>query len=70
MLKTNNLINIKIATIHNTRKVLQLKDAYILDILTLSYLLRLTIFLDALQMFIRIIQDKSKLDNLLYQKHV
>jgi len=58
MFKTNNLINIKVATIHNTRKILQLKDVYILDILTLSYLLRLTIILDALQMFIHIIQDK------------
>jgi len=30
----------------------------------------LTIILNSLQMFIHITQDRSKLDNLLYQKHV
>ena len=61
------------------QKILQLKDIYSTtlkwanswtNILPRSYLLRLTIILNSLQMFIHITQDKLKLDNLLYQKHV
>ena len=62
------------------QKILQLKDIYSTNLkwansctnilLLLSYHLRLTIILNSLLMFIYITQDKSKLDNLLYQKHV
>jgi len=59
------------------QKNLQLKDIYYLEVskfmyelLPLSYLLRLTIILNSLQMFMHIIQDKSELGKLLYQKHV
>ena len=61
------------------QKILQLKDIYNLEVnkfmykytvLPLSYWLRLTIILNLLLMFIHITQEKSKLDNLLYQKHI
>jgi len=66
-LNTNNLLTNKVTTIYKTQKILQLKDIYNLEvnkcmykysILSLSYLLRLTIVLNSFQMFIHIIQDK------------
>jgi len=79
-LNTNNLLNNKVTTIYKTQKIIHPRKKKIdtifkwanscTNILTLSYLQRLTIILNSFQIFIHIIQDKSKLDNLLYQKHV
>jgi len=61
----------KVTVIYKTLKIFQLKDIYNLEVSkTLSYLLRLTFVLNSSQMFNRTIQDKLKLDNLLYQKQV
>ena len=74
---TDKLLTNKVTNIYKMQKILQLKDIYNLEvskfmsnILPLSYRLCLTIILNSLLMFIHIIQDRSKLDNLLYQKHV
>jgi len=57
------------------QKILQLKDIYNLEVSKFMYKyttsqLPATFNNCSLQMFIHITQDKSKLDNLLYQKHV
>ena len=70
-LNANELLSSKVTVIYKTLKIFQLKDIYNLEVSkTLSYLLRLTFVLNSSQMFNRTIQDKLKLDNLLYQKQV
>jgi len=70
-LNANELLTSKVTVIYKTLKIFQLKDIYNLEVSkTLSYLLRLTFVLNSSQMFNRTIQDKLKLDNLLYQKQV
>jgi len=76
-LNTDKLLTNKVTTIYKMQKILQLKDLYNLEVSKFMYKYttsqspaRLTIILNSLQMFIHITQDKSKLDNLLYQKHV
>jgi len=76
-LSTDKLLTIKVTTIYKMQKILQLKIYTTLkwansctNTLPLSFLLRSTIIINSLQMFIHITQEKLKLDNLLYQKRV
>jgi len=76
-LDTDALLTNKVTTIYKMQKILQLKDIYNLEVSKFKYKYStsqlpatLTIILNSLLMFIYITQDKSKLDNLLYQKHV
>jgi len=78
-LNTNELVTSKVTSIYKTQKILQLKEVYSITLkwansctsmLTLGYRLRLLNTLSSLQMFIRMMQDKSKPDNLLYKTHV
>jgi len=77
-LNTDKLLTNKVTTIYKMQKVLQLKDIYNLEVSKFMYKHTtsqlpapfLTIIFNSLQMFIHITQDRLKLDNLLYQKHV
>jgi len=76
-LNTNELVSNIITTICKTQKILQLKDIYNREVnifmykyANLSYRIHLSIILNSLQVFIHIIQYKSKPDNLLCQEHV
>jgi len=73
-LSTNNLRYNKLTTIYKTQKILQLKDIYNFEVSKCLYKytksqLHVTFnnYLYSLQMFVHIMQDNSKLDNLLYQ---
>jgi len=77
-LNTHELATRKVSNIYKTQKILQLKDIYNLEVskfmckYTNSQLLATfnNYFKLITDEFIRIMQDKPKLGNLLYQKHV